>query len=95
MFMDIIDLIPLENSGMSCFTALVLFFMFAGWGSYFWWDRREHVCLGNRVEEVDNKTDLLFSKIDSANGDISEMRSHIAGIHEAVEWIKKYMENKS
>lgn len=86
------EFIPIELRGMSVLTALVLFFMFIGCGSYFWWDRREHTYLNNQAVEVDDKVDLLFSKFDDANGDISEMKAHMAGIHEAVEWIKKYME---
>ena len=86
------DFVPVELRGMSVITALVFFFMFIGWGSYFWWDRREHTCVNQKVVEVDDKVDLLFSKFDDANGDISEMKAHMAGIHEAVEWIKKYME---
>ena len=86
------EFIPIELEGMSVLTALIFCSMFIGWGSYFWWDRREHSYLNNQAVEVDDKVDLLFSKFDGANEDISEMKAHMAGIHEAVEWIKKYME---
>ena len=86
------EFIPIELRGMSVITALVFFFMFIGWGSYFWWDRREHSHVNHKVINVDDKVDLLFSKFDGANEDISEMKAHMSGIHEAVEWIKKYME---
>ena len=86
------EFVPIELRGMSVLTALIFCSIFIGWGSYFWWDRREHSYLNNQAVEVDDKVDLLFSKFDDANGDISEMKAHMAGIHEAVEWIKKYME---
>ena len=89
------EFIPIEIRGMSVMSALVFFFMFVGWGSYFWWDRREHTYANNRVIDVDDKVDLLFSKFDGANSDIGEMKAHMAGIHEAVEWIKKYMEQNN
>ena len=88
------EYIPLELHGMSIFTAIIITVMFVGWGSYFWWDRREHTYVNNHVIEVEDKVNILFEKIDETNKDISSMKSHMAGIHEAVEWIKKYMEQR-
>lgn len=88
------EFIPIELRGMSILTALILFFMLIGWGSYFWWDRREHMYVSHRVSEVDDKVTTLFEKIDETNKDISSMKSNMAGIREAVEWIKKYMEQR-
>lgn len=88
------DFIPIEYTGMSILTAVIMFFMFIGWGSYFWWDRREHAFVNSRVIEVDEKVSILFEKIDATNQDISSMKSHMAGIHEAVEWIKRFMEQR-
>ena len=89
------EFVPIELRGMSVITALIFFFMFVGWGSYFWWDRREHSHVNHKVVEVDDKVDLLFSKFDGATECINEMRAHMAGIHEAVEWIKKDIERQT
>lgn len=90
------DFIPVEFEGVSIITALVFVFLFAGWRIYYLWDVREHTRIDNefndKIEETNSKVDLLFEKMDESNRNIASMNTNIAAISEAVEWIKKYME---
>ncbi|MCK5013769.1 MAG: hypothetical protein KAS66_08105 [Candidatus Omnitrophica bacterium] len=63
-------------------------------GAYFWWDRREHRRLLTYSKEqfnvVDEKADLLFTKSDMVNRDVSEINISMASMRETIEWIKDY-----
>lgn len=105
MFMDFLNIISPETRGMSIYTALVFLFICLGFRAYFWWDKREHTRISGRTDEhaeifdkkikiTDEKVDLLFQKVDDTNNSLTEIKTHVARTHEAVEWIKRYMESK-
>ena len=100
--MDILSAIPVEAHGMSVFTLIV--FTFIGTGGIFVYNlfKRElkrvndkiHTQSENfnfQIKDTNAKVDLLFQKIDNTNGDIAEIKAHIAATHEAVTWIKSYL----
>ena len=97
------DYIPLEQHGMSVFTAFVFFFL--GLSACFLWnlyqkdrkriddDRKEAIMeFEEKIDDTNSKVDLLFTKVDSTNQDISEIKTHVARTDEAVQWIKRAME---
>jgi len=48
----------------------------------------------DKIENTNSKVDTLSRKIDATNSDLIIIKTHVAGIHEAVEWIKKYIQAK-
>lgn len=94
-----IDFIPVEMTGMSVVTAICLSFLITGFGIYMSWDKREHTRIHKYAQDgfvdINDKAGALFSKHDAMNRDLSDIKTHIAGMHEALDWIKKYMETKS
>lgn len=96
------EFIPVEMRGISIITAMILFFLITGAiiGAriYFWWDKREHSRLHTHTtieaDYLSDKISVLFTKFDENNKNMSDMNMHIAGMHEAVDWIKKFMESK-
>lgn len=93
------EFIPIEFEGVSIITAVVFVFLFAGWRVYYLWDVREHTRIDNelcdKIEVTNDKVDLLFEKMDETNRNIASMNTNIAAISEAVDWIKKYMEQNT
>lgn len=85
---------PITYEGMSIITALCIFGMITAACIYFGWDSREHKRLSHQIEDVDEKASILFQKSDQINCDLSDIKTHISEIHEAINWIKKYMEHK-
>lgn len=92
------EFIPVEMRGISIITALIFFFLGVGGWFYFGWDRREHTRLQAHTtieaDDLGGKINTLFDKMDNSNKDISDIKAHIAGVHEAVDWIKTFMESK-
>ena len=95
------EFIPIVNHGMSIFTAGIFFFM--GIGSVFLYSlfKRELQRINTKIEsqskitadkinDTDDKVDLLFTKIDNSNSDIADIKANIATITEAILWIKQY-----
>jgi len=98
------EFIPIVNHGMSIFTAGIFFFM--GIGSVFLYSlfKRELQRINTKIEsqakittekikDVNSKVDLLFAKVDDTNISISDIKTHIAGMHETVKWIQKSISN--
>lgn len=97
------EFVPVEFEGVSIISAVVFVFLFTGLGIYYRWDTREHTridhsiyhqkdILDDKIEDTNEKVDLLFVKVDETNRNLSTMNTNIAAISEAVTWIKKYME---
>ena len=96
--MNPFEAIPVKMEEISIISALLFSFVFVCGGIYHSWNHREHTRIKAYAQdgliEINDKASLLFSKIDDTNDDLSEIKAHIAGMHEAVDWIKKYMEKK-
>ena len=76
------EFIPIVNHGMSIFTAGIFFFMGIGSVFLYFLFKRELQRINTKIEsqskitadkinDTDNKVDLLFSKIDNSNSDIA------------------------
>lgn len=95
--MDILDIIPVESHGMSAWTLLV--FAFTGTGGWFVYNlirreiKRTNTKIDTEIKDVNSKVDLLFAKVDDTNISISDIKTHIAGMHETVKWIQKSISN--
>ena len=98
--------IPIEFRGMSIITAIVFFFLGTGCTFVYQLFRREFKRVSlevdriskeadNKIKDTNEKVDLLFSKIDATNRDITEIKTHVARTLESVEWMKKYMERNA
>jgi len=95
--MDILSAIPIESHGMSAWTLLV--FAFTGTGGWFLYKlirreiKRTNTKINTDIKDVNSKVDLLFAKVDDTNISISDIKTHIAGMHETVKWIQKSISN--
>ncbi len=97
------EFIPIELRGMSIITATFVFFMSIGGGFAYQLFKREFkridLVINHTVNEINTKigdtndeVSQLFEKFDQTNHDITEIKTHVARTHEAVEWIKRAME---
>ena len=96
--MNLFEAIPVKMDDISIISALLFMFMFVCGTAYHSWNHREHTRIRGYAKdgliEINDKASLLFSKIDNTNEDLSDIKVHIAGIHESLNWIKEYMKNK-